>query len=485
MKKFSKLFRRPPRYVIASLLCSFGGFLQGIDTGIIGPVTVMDKYVQHFGHPSPAIHGLVVSSILLSAAVTSFLAGHVADNLGRSSGIAIGGFIFAFGAAVEAGAVHLGMFIAGRLIVGVGEGFINGIMLAYICEISPARHRGALTTGPQLFVCFGLLGGFFTCYGTADIETDLSWRLPFILLAIYATAFSAVTFLLLPPSPRWLEDQRRSKSEITAAWDALEIPDTDQDTPEDALPEDAPSASVSTAVARKGFNSMGVLAPEARSRFFMAVFLMAMQQLSGIDGVLYYAPLLFQQAGIGVNGDTFLVSGVLAIVIVAVTIPGTIWADRWGRRSNTIFGGLGMAACMLLLGGLYAGNVVSPTSAARWIVVVTIYVFTVIYCISWGIVLKIYAAEIQPQRTRATATSIAHGANWLTNFLVALITPILLSKTSCGAYFLFAGCTSVTAVVCWFGMPETRRRTLTEIQQDFRSSTAKKLFSWKSNVASP
>lgn len=174
----------------------------------------------------------------------------------------------------------------------------------YICEISPARHRGALTTGPQLFVCFGLLGGFFTCYGTTDIETDLSWRLPFVLLAIYATAFSAATFLLLPPSPRWLEDQGRSKSEITAAWDALEIPDTDQNTPEDALPEDAPSASISTAVARKGFNVggpeskfdaganlawqvMGVLAPEVRSRFFTAVFLMAMQQLSGIDGVLY------------------------------------------------------------------------------------------------------------------------------------------------------------------------------------------------------
>lgn len=143
-----------------------------------------------------------------------------------------------------------------------------------------------------------------------------------------------------------------------------------------------------------------------------------------------------------------------------------------------------MAVCMFLLGGLYAANVVSPTSAARWIVVVTIYVFTVIYCISWGIVLKIYAAEIQPQRTRATATSIAHGANWLTNFLVALITPILLSKTNCGAYFLFAGCTSITAVVCWLGMPETRRRTLAEIQQDFQSNNARRPFSWKSITAS-
>ncbi len=140
MNKISKLSRKLPRYVAASLLCSVGGFLQGIDTGIIGPVTVMAKYVQHFGHPSPAMHGLVVSSILLSAAVTSFLAGHVADRLGRSSGIAIGGLIFALGVVIEAGAVHLGMFIAGRLIVGVGEGFINGIMLASVQILILAYH---------------------------------------------------------------------------------------------------------------------------------------------------------------------------------------------------------------------------------------------------------------------------------------------------------------------------------------------------------
>ncbi|TQW00322.1 sugar transporter [Cordyceps javanica] len=469
MGTIAKKICRPPRYVVAALLCSVGGFLQGIDTGIIGPVTVMGKYVEHFGHPSPAIHGLIVSSILLSAAVTSFLAGHVADSLGRPLGVAIGALVFALGAVLEAGAVRLGMFIAGRLIVGVGEGFINGIMLAYICEISPARHRGALTTGPQLFVCFGILAGFFTCYGTARIETDLSWRLPFILLAIYAATFSAAACLLLPPSPRWLADQGKGKTEIAAAWTTLEVKAADNDAPETASPADLP-----TTIPRKGFHVMDVLAPEARPRFFMAIFLMAMQQLSGIDGVLYYAPLLFQQAGIGADGDTFLVSGILAIVIFAVTIPATVWADSWGRRTNTIFGGLGMAGCMFLLGGLYAGNAVSPTSTARWVAVVTIYVFTAIFCISWGIVLKIYAAEIQPQRTRATATSIALGANWLTNFVVALITPILLSKTSCGAYFLFAGCTSATAVVCWFAMPETRRRTLAEIQQDFRSSRAKK-----------
>lgn len=188
-----------------------------------------------------------------------------------------------------------------------------------------------------------------------------------------------------------------------------------------------------------------------------------------------YAPLLFREAGVGLNGDTFLVSGILSIVIFAVSVPGTIWADGWGRRANTIAGGLGMAGAMFIIGALYAADVVHSTGPGRWIIIVTIYFFTVVYCVSWGIVLKIYAAEIQPQRTRASATSIAHGANWLTNFTVALITPIILAKTRSGAYFLFGSCTFITAAICWFFMPETRGRTLSEIQHAFHESHASEL----------
>jgi MFS family permease len=129
MGKFSKLFQKPPRYVLASYGCSLGGLLLGIDTGIIGPVTVMDFFVERFGHPSATVHGLIVSSILISAAVTSFLAGHVADVLGRPTGIAIGALLFGIGAAIEAAAIHLGMFMAGRVIAGIGEGLTSGIMV--------------------------------------------------------------------------------------------------------------------------------------------------------------------------------------------------------------------------------------------------------------------------------------------------------------------------------------------------------------------
>ena len=226
----------------------------------------------------------------------------------------------------------------------------------------------------------------------------------------------------------------------------------------------------------------------------MAIFLLGMQQLSGIDGVLYvssvrfqknpspqipftkspanstkYAPLLFAQAGLASSEASFLASGVSAIVIFAVTIPALLFSDKWGRRASAIYGGLGLSVTMFLIGGLYAGNAVHDSvGAGRWVVIVSIFVFLAIFCFTWSIGIKIYVAESQPQRTRASATNLAHGSNWVTNFLVALTTPILLAKSSFGAYFLFGGCTLLTAMVCFVFMPETKGKSLNEIEEAFR-----------------
>ncbi|KAI1853592.1 hypothetical protein JX266_001576 [Neoarthrinium moseri] len=511
--KVSKYMHKPPRYVTASIMCSFGGFLFGIDTGIIGPVTVMKDFQQSVGDSSPTIHGLIVSSILIPAAISSFFAGRLADALGRQRGIAIGSLIFAIGSALEAASMHIGMFITGRIIEGIGEGLYMG---TYICEISPPRYRGALTSGPQLLTTLGLMVGFFTCYGTANVESSMSWRLPFVLLSAYSFVFTAISLLLLPPSPRWLVLRGRT-SESASAWENLDVQAADREKILDqydmAVAEVISVPNDSVVVANTGHPNrngaraepskskklqlLDVLSAESRPRLFLAMFLMGMQQLSGIDEAdianslslfdiellrfftlsyyytnkSQYAPLLFQQAGLSSQQSTFFASGVSAIVIFAVTIPAIIWADSWGRRTNTIIGGVGMACTMFLMGGLYAGDAVhADTGAGRWVVIVSIYIFTVLYCVSWAVGMKLYAAEIQPQKTRASATNIAHGSNWLANFLVALVTPTLLAKSSYGAYFMFGGCLILTAAVCCVFMPETRGRTLDEIDEAFQGS---------------
>jgi len=123
-------FPRPAKYILLSILVSFGGFLFGLDTGMIGPITTMPQFTSSLGSLSASLHGFVVASILIPAAVTSFFAGHLADAQGRPRAIAIGTAIFGAGVAIEAAAVKLGMMIAGRVLAGLGEGlFLSSLVV--------------------------------------------------------------------------------------------------------------------------------------------------------------------------------------------------------------------------------------------------------------------------------------------------------------------------------------------------------------------
>lgn len=126
-----------------------------------------------------------------------------------------------------------------------------------------------------------------------------------------------------------------------------------------------------------------------------------------------------------------------------------------------------MAVLMFLIGGLYAGHAVQTTTAGRWVVIVTIYIYVIIYCVTWAIHIRVYAAEIQPKKTRATATGMSYVSFSISNFTVALITPVMLANTVYGAYFLFGACLAFTAAVCWLFMPETRGKSLDEIEGAF------------------
>jgi MFS family permease len=156
------------------------------------------------------------------------------------------------------------------------------------------------------------------------------------------------------------------------------------------------------------------------------------------------------------------------IAMLAVSIPAVLLADKWGRRSSTIFGGIALCSIMFLIGGLYAAQAVHPYGAARWAVVVSVYLFGMTYCSTWGIVGKIYASEIQPSHTRGAANSVGMAMSYFTNWLVALITPILLSASAFGAYFLFGGLALFTVCVLTLSMPETKGRSLENIQEAFQ-----------------
>lgn len=135
---------------------------------------------------------------------------------------------------------------------------------------------------------------------------------------------------------------------------------------------------------------------------------------------------------------------------------------------------------MLIIGSLYASNSVHTTGPVRWIVVVMIFVFALTFCSTWAIAAKIYASEIQPARTRASANCLAQGLNFFTNWLVAFATPVFLAKSAFGAYFLFGFLTLGTVIVLSIYMPETQGRSLEDIQSAFHQGPA--LRNWKSQI---
>ncbi|KAI1126969.1 general substrate transporter [Nemania abortiva] len=448
----------PPKYVLASVAVSLGGLLNGYDTGSIGAITSMPQFAESLGKFSASLLGFTVSIILLTGSVPSVFAGHLADKYGRLNVIIPGAFLFGVGALIQGTSFSQTQLIVGRGIGGFGEGTFLSIMSTYITEIAPVRHRGTLAGLPQFMSVTGISLGYFTCYGSVYIDSSFSWRLPFIIQVILSAIFIWCSFVL-PESPRWLQIKGRGE-EAAQALQRLGLDPVEA--------ERIMVTSTGQVTSLSPWRSFLLLFRKAyRQRTVLALFILGMVQLSGIDAILYYAPILFKQAGLSSENASFLASGVSGILMLAISVPGFLLADKWGRRTSAMTGGVILSGCMFLIGALYAAGAVHPSGIARWVVIVSVFAFGLTYCVTWGIVGKIYASEIQPDHTRAAATCVAQGLGFFTNWLVAILAPILLSASSSAAYFLFGSLALSTVAVLALYMPETRGRTLEDIQEAF------------------
>ncbi|QSZ32268.1 hypothetical protein DSL72_001842 [Monilinia vaccinii-corymbosi] len=464
----SKCLKMPPKYIQASIIISIGGVLFGLDTGTIGPLTIMPQFDETFGTLSSTVHGLLVATILIPAALSSMFTGHLANALGRLAATAIGSFIFGIGAATESSSFTLPQIFIGRAIKGIGEGFFLSTLVVYITEISPPSQRGTLASLPQLITTLGILVGYFMCYGSVGIESSLSWRLPFAVQAIIAFCFTASTLLFLPQSPRWLT-ARGQFEEAERVWLTLGVSGDERQRLEEEL-NDAEKADQEV----KAKDIFAIFAPDAWKRTVLGLFLMGIQQASGIDGVLYYAPILFQSAGLSSSTASFLASGISALLIFLTSVPALFFADKWGRRTSTIAGGIGQCAVMFIIASLYVTDSVHGSyGAGRWVVIICIYLFAMIFSATWALSMRVYVSEIQSTKTRAGATSLSLSANWVVNWIIAFTTPIFLSKSASGCYWLWGGSSLLTVIVAFFWMPETMGRSLEEIDASFRKGDAK------------
>jgi sugar porter (SP) family MFS transporter len=435
----------------AAGIAALGGLLFGYDTGVISGAELFLK--NDFVLSTFALE-LVVSGVLAGAAVGSFVGGRLADLHGRRRLLFATAVIFVIGAFVCAAALSPAMLVAGRLIVGLGIGLASGTVPVYISEVSSADDRGWQVSLFQLAITIGIVLAYLVDFALASRE---AWRLMFGVAAVPAVIFAAGMFAL-PESPRWLV-----KSGQRGAARAVLSRIRGSGSVDEELREI--EATLSTAEERG--RMIDVLEPSVRPALIVGLGLAIFQQVTGINTVIYYAPIIIQSAGIPSASGAILATLGIGVVNVVMTVVSMWLLDRAGRRPLLLTGVAGMAVALGALGIVFRQTQPNETSAT--LAVVSMMVYVAAFAISLGPIFWLLISEIYPLKIRSSTEGLSAAFNWGSNLVVSLTFLTLVQELGASRTFLLYGVLAVAAwIFSYYRVPETRRRTLEEIELFWR-----------------
>ncbi|KAG0745594.1 hypothetical protein G6F57_009177 [Rhizopus arrhizus] len=466
---------------IVCVFAAMGGFCFGYDTGVISGVLVLPDFIQVItGDPTQtslrSIQTSVITGLLLAGCfVGSLVAGPSCERLSRKYTIILGTAVFVLGAGIQTGANSYGMMVAGRFVAGLGVGTLSMAVPLYLSELSPKEIRGRLISLQQLMITIGIMVAFWAGAGT-EIH-HASWRIP-IAIQIIPAGVLGIGAIFLPFSPRWLISHGRNE-EALAVLAKLHA-NNDKSAPHVVQEYEEIVAQVEHERAVSVSSYFELFKGNILRRMILGILIQIFQQFTGINSIMYYAPKIFVQAGINGNTASLIASGVNGVLNVFATIPAILFLDRLGRRFVLISGACVMGTAMLLCGIVMAatGRVyetetgekavdMSGNVHASYFCIVMIYFFVAGFAYSWGPVGWVYPAEIYPLAIRAKGTSLTTAANWLMNFVISLFVPVMLTTITWGTYIFFGCCCAVMAICVFLFFPETKGRSLEEMDLVF------------------
>jgi sugar porter (SP) family MFS transporter len=433
---------------VSAAITALGGLLFGYDTGVVSGALLFLK--KDFGGLSSFQQELVTSLLLVGAVAGALTAGRLADQIGRRVTVLITAVVFIVGVLLVAFTPTYPVLLVARIIIGLAVGSASTVVPLYIGEVVPPRVRGGLVSLNQLAVTAGILVSYLIDYGLSDSG---NWRLMFGLAVIPAAALF-IGMLFQKESPHWLIRQGR-EDDARAVLRRVRENDNDIDAEIREVQE----------VSRRQAGYRDLISPKVRPLLMVGVLLAIFQQITGINTVIYYAPTLLQGAGLG-NNAALLANVVNGAVNVGMTIVAIWLLDKVGRRPLLLSGTAGMAVGMVIVALSFLGGSTLHGGLAI-VAIIGLLIYTGSFAIGLGPVFWLLIAEIYPLRIRGAAMSVASMANWAANFVVTVSFLTLLSAISgVGVFFLFGFLTLVALAYFWRKVPETKGRSLQEIERE-------------------
>lgn len=437
--------------IVATAIAAVGGILFGFDTGIISGAIL---YIQKDWNLNTIQESIATSAVLVGAILGAIFGGVLADRLGRKRSIIAGSGLFIAGTFVVIASPGLEIFVIGRVLIGIAIGIASFIVPMYISELAPERLRGGLVSLNQLFVTLGILvsygvDSFFSATG--------AWRLMFAC-GLVAGTILLIGMSFMPFSPRWLVFKHKPEKAKKILQRVRGTPTVDQE-----ISEIQETVKTQT----KGLSQFksGMLKYPLIVGLGLAIF----QQITGVNTIIYYAPTIFQFAGL--SSDTAAIAATTGVgaANLIVTAIAVVLVDKVGRRPLLMVGIAGMVVSLIILGSGFMFATGSQGSAIGTITAISLIAYISFFAIGLGPVFWLLISEIFPLQSRGTAMSIATVANWASNFLITLLFLGLVNMLGqSGTFWLFATVGIIAFVFTLRLVPETKGLTLEQIEDHFR-----------------
>ncbi|ODV79940.1 uncharacterized protein CANTADRAFT_5625 [Suhomyces tanzawaensis NRRL Y-17324] len=456
-----------------SIFVSLGVFLFGFEQGLMSSLLTNKFFKSYYNNPTPAEVGTMIAILEIGALFSSFVAGKVGDKVGRRRTIRIGSFIFVVGGIIQASSVNILNLAGGRFISGIAIGFLTTIIPCYQSEISPPDDRGFYACLEFTGNIVGYSASIWVDYGFSYIQNDLSWRSPLVVQCVVGLALYLGSFVIVE-TPRWLLDHDHNYEGMIVIADLY----ADGDVEDESARDEYRNIKESILLARieGGERSYRYLFTKYTKRLSVACFSQMFAQMNGINIISYYAPMIFESAG-WVGRDAILMTGINSIIYILSTIPPWYLVDAWGRKPLLLSGAVLMAVPLSLISySLYLNNQYTAHT-----VVACVIVTNAAFGYSWGPIPWLMS-EVFPNSVRSKGAAMATATNWLFNFIVGEMTPILLDSIKWKTYLIPALSCVLSFLAVEFLFPETKGLNLEDMGSVFDDNSS--IFSFHSSGAS-